>query len=149
MAGVDEGKGPSRCSVVLDNGTGVEFDRVVAAGHRIHNDWKLVVKENATEAGKPAVAIAVGNQVLVVTVRNFLEAAAVLQGKFPSASDRAMPTLPAGSVLEGNHAGKNWRAILVEKIYIVQVDGAEGISLAGDEQNAELLAKTMAEKVAQ
>lgn len=131
-----------------------EFDRIVHGSlpHCGEEHFALVVKDNATVGGAPAVCItfvsetAVGPKrvQMVVTARNLIQALSVLVGKYEYLSERKHAPADTAKELSGHFAGVGWNAVFMERMYLVVVEnGLTGI--AATEDDARAVAKGLCE----
>lgn len=135
-------------TTIFDDGSG-RFDKALQGTPPEGGDLTIITKENGTKNGEPIVllgfTVALGDKkhkvATVTTVRNLIAAVSALVGAYPSQNDRRWPEQPVGNQIEGEHRGMKYRALLMEKFYIVSIPGVKGqISIAGSESDVAPLA---------
>ena len=127
-----------------------QFDQIVRGSLPDCGEEHLgvLVKENATPGGHPAACITFVSMTengprrvqIVVTVRLLLNVLVALRGKFAYLEEPM--ELPAKSPLQlsGHFAGVGWNAVIVDRVYLVAVEG-NPIGLAKSEAEARAVAE--------
>lgn len=116
-----------------------EFDRVVHNSLPDMGEQHLafVIKENATEAGNPAMCITFVSMTdsgpkrvqCVITVKNFLQAFGGLWGRYEYLTDREWAPKEAVKAMSGHEDGVGWNAVMVEQAYLISCEnGAMGLA---------------------
>lgn len=133
---------------ILDDGSGKAFDAALRGTLRDGGDLQIITKNDGTRDGHPCLMLTFSVQLpdgtirqvqTVTTVRNFLASAGAVAGRYQAENDRLFPKPEAkdGDTLTGNHLGMKWEAKLMERFYIVAVEGLPGaMGIAGDETSA-------------
>lgn len=143
----------SHIALRLDDGSGLAFQSAIADALPADEILSITTIDDGTKEGEPAVAVSFPvhmpngktyNAVKVVTVRNFLDAASGIAGKYPKQLERRWPTKEVGHTIKGEHRGMKFEALLMEKFYIVSIKGLKGqIAIAGSETDVPAVANGM------
>ncbi len=123
------------------DGSGEKYDRELRRTRAIHTSCRIITKANGTVEGRAIVMLVAGDTHIVLTARNFMDAAYAILGAHPGSTERSFPGTESGAMLSGVHRGVGWQAVHMEHIYVVTVEGSPGVSLAGDEATAKGLAE--------
>lgn len=135
-----------------DAGTGAEFDRELQWTLPCGEDVSVISKANATREGRAAVLVKfpvqlpdgrVADAQYVFTAREFVSAADAVAATHPSTRDKIEPQAPPGTVIHKFHRGVGYNAVCVKKVYIVNIEGRPGISLAWDEAEVKAIGEKM------
>lgn len=156
-------KGDSTLIIIKldEDGTGKNYDDAVAMKEIPKLGTTIFVsKSNATQSGRPIVALiipvempdgTVGAFSAHYTAREFVMMAAALEACHPGCGDRDTELLHAGKMpqpIHDHHRGVGYSCIAVEKVYLITCEAAEGqVSIGGSEQEARMIAKTMIDRV--
>lgn len=146
---------PKTVHVILDKeGDGKAFDAALKGTMPCIGDPKIITKAKGTKEGQPIVMITFYTELhpqlppdraqVVMTARAFLMAAQAILGAhpdIPGVQERLWPKGAPGSTICGHHKGVGWTAALVEKVYLITVEGSQGVSLAFTEDEVRALAE--------
>lgn len=137
--------------LVLDDGSGMHYDSALFGTLQQAGDPSFISKDNATKGGNPMLLItfpvklpdgSIRQAQAAMTVRNFLQTAAGIVGKYPAQNEREWPRKEVGNIEKGEYRGFKYEALLMEKFYLVSVKGIPGaVSIAGSEDHVPVLAK--------
>lgn len=143
--------------LMLDqDGNGKDFDRELQNTLPDGGDLKVITKSNGTKTGQAVVMLkfsvqlpggAIRHAQTVVTARLFIDAAAAVAGCHPQSDERRWPKEQPGHKITGKHRNVGYDAVLFEKMYLVHVEGLEGISFAGSEDDATAVAHGLIDKM--
>lgn len=81
------------------------------------------------------------------TQKELLAAADAVRAAHPLPEDLGKPEAPAGTIIRKFHDGVGWNALLVEKCYIITVEGRNEISLAFTDAEVEPVGRAAVDKV--
>lgn len=135
--------------IVLDqDGDGKKFDAALRRQGTLPDDGRVevVTKSDGTLNGQAIVLITFGVECpdgairraqTVLTAREFLAAADAVRGCHPPAAGPA----PRASGIEGVHRGVGYSAMLVERVYLIRVEGSDSLSLAFHDAEARKVAE--------
>ncbi len=100
----------------------------------------IVTKSKGTEGGQAVVLVKFDVQLpdgtiakaqYTFTAREFISAAQAVQGAHPQPADLDKPpTAKPGTVIQKFHRGVGWTALMVEKAYLISVEGRREVSIA-------------------
>lgn len=140
----------------LDDGSAKEFDSSILEHKFFPMDEHLHVftKSDGTAAHRPVVALvfavplpdgSMAAACLTVTGREFMHAATAIHANHPGCGDRDLPAwlnpedIP--QVVNASYRGVGYNAMPLEKIFLLNVEGANTVSWAGSEAEAHSIAK--------
>lgn len=127
------------------------FDEVVHKSLTEFGDLAIVTKDNATKEGNPAAVITFmvldrkgrrDRAQAVVTVRNLLDALFAVYGRYEYLTERKPADFKPGDIVRGSHRGFAWDAAGMKEVFLITIEGAEGIiGIGGDRANAKAVAE--------
>lgn len=135
-----------------------EYDRIVhnSLPDMGEDHCAFIVKDNCTAQGRPGICLSWVSMTdngpkrvqMVLTVRNFLQAATVIAGKYTYLLDREWPSGDAPQQLSGHHKGVGWNAIFMEKTYVIHTEN-NTLGFATSEESVEVVARGIIEAAEQ
>ena len=130
--------------LILDqDGSGEDFDRLLKNTFTTTGNPAIITKAKGTEKGKAAVMITfpiaigagiAGRACVVMTARELVRAAEAVAAVHPESLSGKAAAEPVGTIKDGVHRGRVWNAALVEKVYLVRVEGSDMVSFAFNEE---------------
>lgn len=136
--------------ITLDqDGSGRAFDAALQDTLPSGNHTRIITKSQGTAGGNPIVLIGFDVQVdgrryraqQIVTAREFLRAAVAIAACHPGLDGPLTPDAPVGHKLSAKHRGVGYDAILVERVYLVSIEGGRGLVVASNELEVHALAQ--------
>ena len=134
---------------------GEEFDRALKNTLPDTGDVSVITKSDGTPKHRAIVLIKFPCQLpdgtlamaqTVMTAREFLGAANVIRGAHPGTEERDYSDEKVGHTVSGMHSGIGYNAVMIERVYMISIEGFEGIAIAATEDEVRAVAKQTIEE---
>ena len=109
----------------------------------------VLIKEDATSGGHPAACISFVSMTdngprrvqIVVTMRLLLNLLTALRKKYAYLEDAMEMPANSPNQISGHFSGIGWNAVIVDRVYLVAIEGAPWVGLAKSEGEARAVAE--------
>lgn len=137
--------------VLLDqDGHGKAFEAAMRNQIQIGDEVLFITTSKGTKDGQPSVMVMFKCQLpdeswilvrAIMTGREFSGAADAICGAHPGLSERVDSTEFHQKNVVGQHEGVGYNAVFLEEVYLITVEGCEGILIASNEDELHAMAE--------